>query len=455
MKPIFLSYARIDNDKDEQDEKQGWVAYVHSRLRLALSPKLGQRMDFWRDVQEIAKGQTWHEEIKAALNKARVLLAVLSPSFFESENCRFELQHFLDCHKDADPKKVAESIIKIVKHQIDSKALPAAIREPEAFQLFVNDPIKGELSYYHPGTGLRADRQQEFMDELERVANRLAALLKQSGGVAESPPSLTVFLAVPHPESTVGDLYHRIKAELARRKVAVVPDRSRFYSVLDEPDSIVVEQAVTNARLAVHLLDPSADGGALVLDTRQIDATDRRAMDARQLSRLIWVKSKPSGTADNVLVASLRRLHDGGGRLFESDRLVEDSSERFIELLIRTLFPADEPTTAAGAAKICYLLVDHDDDAAMRQLALPALSSRGLSARLPMPTKLADGDRVAIYWGSKNADWVFGELTKLGTARPIVLIKGPPGTPEKTTFFAGEVGDTIDLTRSSTPGAIR
>jgi TIR domain len=400
------------------------------------------------------KGQTWHEEIKAALNNARVLLAVLSPSFLESENCRFELQHFLDCHKDPDPKKLAESVIKIVKHQIDSKALPAAIREPEAFQLFVNDLVKGELSYYHPGTGLRADRQQEFMDELERLANRLAALLKQSGEVAASPPSLTVFLAVPHPESTVGELYQRIKAELARRKVAVVPDRSRFYSVLDEPDSIVVEQAVTNARLAVHLLDPSASGGALAADTRQIDATDRRAMDASQLSRLIWVKSKAAGTADNALVASLRRLHDGGGRLFESDRLVEDSSERFIELLIRTLFPADERTTAAGAAKICYLLVDRDDDAAVRQLALPALASRGLSARLPMPAKLADGDRVAIYWGSKNADWVFGELTRLGTTRPIVLIKGPPGAPEKAAFFAGEVGETIDLTLPSPPGAI-
>jgi hypothetical protein len=442
MKPIFLSYARIDNDKDDQDEKQGWVAYVHSRLRLALSPKLGKRVDFWRDVQEIKKGMTWHEEIKSALSEARVLLAVMSPSFFESENCRFELQHFLDCHKTYDSTRLAESVIKIFKHHVDSKALPAAIREPEAYQLFVNDPVKGELSYYHPSTGLRADRQQEFMDELERLANRLASLLRESGQAAIGPPSSTVFLAVPYSGSAVVEIYQRIKAELERRTIAVIPDRKRFFSELDEPDPILVDQAVTNARLAVHLLDPLASDEALKLDTRQVDATDRRASDANRLRRLIWVKSKPTGAADNALVSALRRNHKSGGRLFESDKLVEDSSERFVELLLRTLLPEDD-TNATG---ICYLRIDRDDEASARQLALDALATRGLRARLPLPAQLADADRVAIYWGVKGVDWIFTELNKLGTTRPIVLIKGPPATAEKNAFHTDEICDTIDLT---------
>ena len=108
MKPIFLSYARLDNDKDEQDARPGWVSYVHARLQQALRPKLGQRIDFWRDVQDIEKTATWHEPIKSALNEARVLLAVLSPSFIASENCRFELKHFLDGRGGADPASVAE-----------------------------------------------------------------------------------------------------------------------------------------------------------------------------------------------------------------------------------------------------------------------------------------------------------------------------------------------------------
>lgn len=446
MKPIFLSYARIDNDKCEQDRNEGWVAYVHSRLRLALSSRLGKRLDFWRDVQEIKKGATWHEEVKSALSQARVLLAVLSPSFLESENCRFELQHFLDCHRGTDPKKLAESVIKIVKHQIDNGSLPAQVREPEAYRLFLNDPVRGELSYYDPSTGLRTDRQQEFMDELERLANRLAALLRESGDAPVGPPVVTVYLAIPHSESPVRDLYYRIKAELERSKVAVVPDRTRFFSSLDDPDRIVVDQAVTNGRLAVHLLDPSSSGRSLALDTLQIDATDRRANDANKMRRLIWVRRQSPGAGDNALVSSLRRLHAAGGRLFESDSLVEESSERFVELVLRTLFPEDSARTSAPSENVWYLLTVREDDADARQVALPALALRSLKARLPMPARLADGDRVAIYWGSKEADWVFGELDKLGTSRQIILIKGPPATPQKEAFFSGEVRETIDLT---------
>ena len=96
MSSIFLSYARIDNDKDEHDPNQGWVEYFHSRLRLALSPKLGMRLDFWRDVQEIDKGEIWHEPIKEALRDARVLLSILSPSFLNSQNSMEELNYFLE-----------------------------------------------------------------------------------------------------------------------------------------------------------------------------------------------------------------------------------------------------------------------------------------------------------------------------------------------------------------------
>ena len=136
MNPIFLSYARIDNNKDEGTQK-GWITYFHERLKDFLDPKLGERLDFWRDVQEIEKGASWHGPIKEALSDAKVLLSVLSPSFLKSDNCQFELQYFLDCHKNDDLKVLKESVIKIVKHEIDPSALPAVIRETEAYEFFI------------------------------------------------------------------------------------------------------------------------------------------------------------------------------------------------------------------------------------------------------------------------------------------------------------------------------
>src|SRR4051794_16885198 len=162
MSPIFLSYARIDNDKDRHDPNEGWIGYFHARLQLLLSPKLGKRLEFWRDVQEIEKGGTWHEPIKAALAEAKVLLPVLSPSFLASENCLFELKHFLDTHKDADPTRLKESVIKVLKHQIELASLPDMLHEPEAYEFFIKDPQRGELSFYSSATGLRDDRKQVF-----------------------------------------------------------------------------------------------------------------------------------------------------------------------------------------------------------------------------------------------------------------------------------------------------
>jgi hypothetical protein len=453
MNPIFLSYARIDTDKDEHDPNQGWIEYFHSRLRLALSSKLGKRLDFWRDVQEIEKGEAWHEAIKKAVCDARVLLPILSPSFLMSDNCIFELQCFLDCHKDGDPTACKEKVIKVVKHQIDPSALPALVREPEAYEFFIKDPERGELSYYSPATGLREDRKQAFMDELERLANRLANLLKELREVPAEPPVATVFLAVPYPGSALGELYSRIKAELERRNVKVIPDRKRFFSELDQPDPILLEQAVTNARLAIHLLDPTAGKEAMELDQRQIEATEARARDETRLRRLIWLREKPANGADNALVSALRTLKANGGRLIEGDRLVEDSSERFIELMLRILFPSDAASPPAEAP--IYLLVDPDDRSVVNELILPAMRLRNQRCRQPVPKTLKPADRVAIYWGGKDADWVFEKIDGLKAegVNQIVLVKGPPASEEKNEFLADEVAEIIDLASALASGA--
>jgi hypothetical protein len=449
MNPIFLSYARLDNEKDEHDANPGWISYFHARLRLTLSQKLGKRLDFWRDVQEIDKGETWHEKIKAELKSTKLLLCVLSPSFFASDNTRFELQHFLDCHEDNDPNALKESVIKVVKHQIETLALPVALREPGAFEFFINDPEKGELSYYTPAAGLRMDRQQEFVDELEELANRLTILLKEIGEVEAKPPTATVFLAVPYPGSALGELYQRIKTELQRRNIKVVPDRKQFFADLDEPDPIVLDQAVTNARLAVHLLNPAAGKEAMALDARQLEATTRRAHDVTRLRRLLWLAPLLPGASENELVASLRRLEVNGGRMVEGDRLVEEPFERFAELLLRILFPTEErqsPPAPTEQTSVVYLDAAPDETNAALSLAVPALKQHGYRCRSPLPVTVSSGDRVAIFWGTKDAGWVFGEIDRLAGCEAILIIKAPPATEEKARFLAEEATQIIDLT---------
>jgi hypothetical protein len=440
FKPIFLSYARIDNDKNDQDIHVGWVEYFCSRLCLALSPKLGKRFEFWRDVHEIPKSGLWFEPIKAALADAKVLLPILSPSFLASSNCRWELQHFIDHHlrHGASP----EAVIKVLKHQINISNLPQEPRETEPFEFFMRDREKGELSYYTTAIGLREDRQQIFMDELERLANRLASLLKQAGQIPADTPRATTFMAVPYPDSPVNELYCRVKAELEHRNIEVLPDRKQFFVELDRPDPILLEQAVTNAQIAVHLLDPSASQDVSDFDSDQLEVSAARARAGTKLQRLIWVK--PGSIDENSLVSSLRQLEANGGCQIEGDRLIQQPLEDFIGLLIRTLLPNEVAISLASAVRRYYLLYSPEDEKAALSIGSSALESRGLQWRLPAPVKFRPSDGVAIFWGQKDAAWIFAEMDRLQGTCPMLVIKGPPATDEKRTFRASELEDIID-----------
>jgi hypothetical protein len=464
MSDIFLSYARLDNDKDESDNRDGWVAYFHKRLILILSQKIGKRIDFWRDVQEIKKGEVWHGPIKEALTQANVLLPVLSPAFFESENCRFELNYFLDKH--AEQASVAEVVIKILKHQIDPTFLPAAIREPEAYQFFLVDKTRGELAFYDPAVGLREDRKLEFRDELERLANQLAGRIVKPKDEA-LPCGPCVYLAVPITGSSLAEAYLRVDGELRRRGALLVPDRKRFYADLDNPDSIRLEQAVTNSRLAVHLLDPTAGKEAMALDRRQLEATTERAKFPDRLQRMIWIAPRSSSGHDNELLQHMRRLEAHGGGLVKGDSLVEESLESFVKLLLRKLFPNEESVTPPAALEsrpTLYLIALPEDVAAARGRGIARLKDR-FRCRLPLgpdakPTaraaheaeQLASCNAVGIYWGHGDEAWVYGQLARTerwqernraaAFIRRIILI-GPEEQSAKATFYYDD--DDVEL----------
>jgi len=442
--PVFLSYARIDNEKDKHDAHEGWIAYFHSRLRLLLSAKLGAPFDFWRDVQDIEVGQPWHEPIKESLRTAKVIVPVLSPAFLNSDNCVFELEHFLRTHAALRGKHpLAERVIKVLKHSVDPTRLPTTIREPEAYKFFVDHPEKGELTYYTSAFGLAPDRAQAFLDELERLANRLAKLLKDVGEATE-PPLMTVFVGVPHPASSLMELYLRVRSELTRRNIKVVPDHKRVFAAGDKVDPILLEQAATNARFGVHLIDANAAKAEMAVDKLQVDATTARVRGVDKLKRMIWVHRSGDKRSQNMLMTSLRRGEKNGGQLLEGDRLIEEPSEQFIGILLRTLFPG-EPAIKGSAAPVCYLDFHAKVPATQRAHVVAELRRRGLACRAPLPATFKASDRVAIHWGDQEADWVFSEIDRLRGCNSLVLVIDFPPNAAKTNFVASEVAQVFDL----------
>src|SRR6266567_4528733 len=72
---IFLSYARKD------------AASLALHLQKDLT---AAGFDLWIDEQRVAGGASWTVEIEGEIERAQVVLALLTPGSYTSENCRAE-----------------------------------------------------------------------------------------------------------------------------------------------------------------------------------------------------------------------------------------------------------------------------------------------------------------------------------------------------------------------------
>src|SRR4051812_9320964 len=85
---IFLSYARRDG----------------AELTLRLQKDLASAgLDIWLDTERIGGGVTWTVEIELAIDRAQVVLAILTPGAYSSEICRAEHLRSLRLNKCVIP----------------------------------------------------------------------------------------------------------------------------------------------------------------------------------------------------------------------------------------------------------------------------------------------------------------------------------------------------------------
>ncbi len=87
MSSVFISYSR----KDEAFSRQ---------LAASLS-EMG--LDVWIDVDDIPVGQKWSSAIQQGLDKADLMILVISPDSMASQNVEDEWQYFLDSRKTVVP----------------------------------------------------------------------------------------------------------------------------------------------------------------------------------------------------------------------------------------------------------------------------------------------------------------------------------------------------------------
>lgn len=87
----FLSYARVDDECCG-----GGISAFRKALEGEVRLQTGRDIRIFQDRDSIAWGQEWRARIDSSLVAVTFLVPVLTPSFFASDECRRELQRFVD-----------------------------------------------------------------------------------------------------------------------------------------------------------------------------------------------------------------------------------------------------------------------------------------------------------------------------------------------------------------------
>ena len=89
MNDVFISYAHIDNETIEEDQK-GWITQLHRILQVRLAQLMGSAPRILRD-QKLSGSDLYDQTIVEQFLDSKILVSVLSPRYVNSEWCAREL----------------------------------------------------------------------------------------------------------------------------------------------------------------------------------------------------------------------------------------------------------------------------------------------------------------------------------------------------------------------------
>lgn len=175
---VFISYAQFD------DEFEGGALH---RFRDALSGTLrfvsGSEIAVFHERTDVALGQRFQERISQSLNKATVLVPVVTPSFFNDPNCREILARFLERERQLGRNDL---VLAVYYQQVPG--LEDA--EAQANDELLRDLARRRMLDWQPLRG-KDFKDPQVRRELERMARRIIDILdeleKMQAQVQSSP----------------------------------------------------------------------------------------------------------------------------------------------------------------------------------------------------------------------------------------------------------------------------
>lgn len=291
---IFLSYARVDDQKDPGQDK-GWVEVFYGYLEVELSKQIGRLnvIEIWRDTRELTSNSYFDAEIQKQINRSAIFLSLTSNGYFHPQSyCLKELQWFYQRAQSGNPVGLnidnRSRIFNVQLYNIPYEKLPAEYKGTSG------QPFHDSQRPTDPGAPLSPD-EEPFKEKVRQLARQLYEMLNAVQQAVEPRPApqpapvaedaFTVYLA--DTSDSLRAVRKRVINELQQSGVRVVGNIPPPYPAQEHEEKVTA--AVAGAQLAVHLLNDVAG--------REIDDEPGKSYVQKQVeislehakSQFIWV----------------------------------------------------------------------------------------------------------------------------------------------------------------------
>lgn len=410
---VFISYPHLSN-KDDQSGQNGWVARFHNDLKAQLDDWLGRETRIWRD-NKMAFGTVFGTAICERLQKAKVLLCVLSPAYVQSEWCLKELQHFRSSAPETGGLVIGDQsrIITVVKTPTEQR--PEDLNDSLYCEFFDKTEDRGGIPRAYSQTE-NGYRHEEYERKVGEIAWSIKKMLEMLPDGMSPDATRTIYLA-----ETSSDLEKerkRVQDELEARKFIVLP-RAPLPAKTADDYIDAVRKELDQAFMSIHLfgknyglIPENANGKSLVQIQNEL-AAERSSAD-ELFRRVIWIP-KDLANPESRQTEFLETVRTDEKALIGAEiveRLFEDLKTRILQILIKK-----PPKRANDNLVRIYLMCDKPDDESAEpvgrflfdkgyEVILPPEGEKGGQVLRYHRNSLLKCDAALTIYGKAKFEWV-------------------------------------------------
>lgn len=294
----FWSYVHLDDEAE-----YGYISTLAGDLTKYYEALTGEKITLFLDKEMISWGDDWQQRIDASLSSVAFFVPVLTPRYFQSTECRRELNFFA---RKADQLGVKELVLPIlwidVPELTDSSSTDELVRLANKFQ--------------------RSDwRVKKFAEvgsgEYRRSVAELAERLLTANKLATQKLDTDIVLEILEIDETPGSLEMLAEMELS------LPE---LHYLMNEISACINSIGAQMQTATLEVRSGKSQSSVLAA----------RLRIARTLSQNITTPTEEIGNLGNNFFSVVNKINDGVNIIFENIQLANNSEQDFDSFLSAT-----------------------------------------------------------------------------------------------------------------------